>query len=137
MVWTGTELFVGGGGRCVDGVAETDPPGDAHLLDINSGVWRSAVSAPVTFYSPFRYADTWTGTSVAVLAPDGTILLYNPAKDLWHQSSVLAGHEGLGQTMTPIAAFGDSIIVADGARIDPCCLLASGGVFAYAIPADF
>ena len=84
-----------------------------------------------------KYADTWTGTSVAVLAPNGTILLYNPAKDLWHQSSVLTGHEGLGQTMTPIAAFGDSIIIAHGARIDPCCLLARGGAFAYAIPDDF
>ena len=88
-VWTGTELFFGGGAICEIGLADGDPRADAHLLDPVTGLWRKATDAPEEFYGANRYRDNWTGQSVVALTSRNSILLYNPVTDSWHTSPTI------------------------------------------------
>ncbi len=77
-VWTGTELFFGGGTICENGAANGDPRTDAHLLNPATGQWRTATDAPIGFYGANGYRDVWTGQAVAALSRVNSVLLYNP-----------------------------------------------------------
>ena len=114
-VWTGSELFVGGGATCPDGVATGALSNDAFLLDPATGLWREAASAPTGFYSPYRYPDMWTGTSVALVAPDGAPLLYNPVSNTWHLGPSIDDLP-FAPNQTPVVAIDGQIIVAGGLR---------------------
>jgi hypothetical protein len=114
-VWTGSELFVGGGAPCPDGVATGALLNDAFLLDPATGVWREAASAPIGFYSSYRYPDMWTGTSVALVAPGGAPLLYNPVSNTWHLGPSIDGLP-FAPNQTPVVAIDGQIIVAGGLR---------------------
>lgn len=126
-VWTGTELFFGGGAICEDGVANGEPRTDAHLLDPVTGQWRTAADAPVGFYGAGRYRDNWTGQSVAALTQVNSIVLYNPATDSWHTSPTIQQTRIInGATLsTPVVTFRGDIIITDGGLTgvgeEDCC----------------
>jgi hypothetical protein len=133
VVWTGSELFVGGGRVC----PQFDvPSGTADLLDLATGQWRHAPDAPIGFESSMRYAELWTGKSVATINSDGTPLLFNPATNQWHFGSPLRAESDLDDT--PFVWVGDSIVVwSGGVVVGPvCCEPLSGGV-AYTPPPGF
>ena len=113
--WTGSELFVGGGATCPDGVATGALLNDAFLLDPATGLWREAASAPIGFYSSYRYSGMWTGTSVALIGPDGSPLLYNPVSNTWHLGPPIDGLP-FAPNQTPVVAIDGRIIVAGGLR---------------------
>jgi hypothetical protein len=138
-VWTGSELFVGGGGSCDNGVAATDFKDQASLLDPTTGVWRTASPAPVSFYGSYRYSDIWTGASVATLAPDGSPLLYNPTTDAWHLGPKINGTHPIAPNQTPIVVANNTIIVSGGriTQDGELCCDPFRGTYAYTIPDGF
>jgi hypothetical protein len=81
VVWTGHELFVGGGPSCPGGGALVS---SASLLDPASGAWRPAADAPIPFEGNYRYGEVWTGSSVLTINRDGTPVAYSPSSDTWH-----------------------------------------------------
>jgi hypothetical protein len=126
VVWTGAEVFVGGGGRAC-------PPSEgssakADLLDVATGTWRAAPDAPFGFDASWRYGDVWTGTSVATINRDGTPLFFDPARNAWHVG-VPSVHGGLSFDSVPIVWAGGSIVVWSGDRGDDvgCCNPIRGG----------
>lgn len=114
-VWTGSELFVGGGATCPDGVATGELSDDAFLLNPATGLWRETASAPTGFYSSYRYPDMWTGASVALVASDGAPLLYNPVSNTWHLGPSIDDLT-FAPNQTPVVAIDGQIIVAGGLR---------------------
>ena len=141
-VWTGTEVFFGGGTICEDGVGNGDPRTDAHLLNPATGKWRTATDAPIGFYGADRYRDVWTGQSVAALSRVNSVLLYNPTTDTWHvtptitQTRIINGEVGT----TPVVALDHSIIITDGGLTglgtDTCCDQVTS-TYQYTIPNGF
>jgi hypothetical protein len=138
-VWTGSELFVGGGGSCDNGVAAATSEDHASLLNPNTGQWRDTARAPVGFYSSYRYPDMWTGASVATLAPDGRPLLYNPVTDAWHLGPEINGTHPIAPNQTPIVATNHTIVVSGGriTQAGELCCDPFTGTYAYSIPAGF
>ncbi|MEO8695966.1 MAG: hypothetical protein ABI658_20765 [Acidimicrobiales bacterium] len=134
VVWTGSELFVGGGRLCSQLI---DSSASADLLDLATGQWRHAPDAPIGFETSLRYADLWTGRSVATINRDGTPLLFNPATNQWH-AGIPSANGGLSSESTPLAWAGGSIVVWSGDRGDSkgCCNPITGGE-AYTPPPGF
>ena len=117
VVWTGSELFVGGGMNC--GNHQPSVAGD--LLDPTTGAWRRATDAPMGFEAAGRYGDLWTGNSVATITGNGTPLLYNPVADAWHAGSppyrdTQFGEQPSAWVVDSIVLFG--VAVSDGPK---CC----------------
>ena len=137
--WTGSELFIGGGASCDNGVANGGPKNQASLLDPTTGVWRTASPAPVGFYSSYRYADIWTGTSVASITPDGSPLLYNPTTDTWHLGPKINRDHPIAPNQTPTVLLQNSIIVSGGriTQAGELCCDPFRGTYAYTIPDGF
>jgi hypothetical protein len=134
VVWTGTELFVGGGRPCVN---TAEPSATAYLFDPVTGQWRQAPDAPIGFEASMRYADLWTGKSVATVNRDGTPLLFDPVANQWHLG-VTSPNGGLSSESTPLAWVAGSIVVWSGDRGDSkgCCNPIKGGE-AYVPPPGF
>lgn len=138
-VWTGTELFVGGGGSCTDGVAATSFENSAYLLNPATGEWRDAPTAPEGFYSSYRYPDTWSGNAIATMTPTGQPLLYNPTTNEWHLGPAITAEKGIAPNQTPIVFLENSIVVSGGRPTlngEMCCE-AFSGTYAYTIPEGF
>jgi hypothetical protein len=135
-VWTGSELFIGGGGSCENGVAATDFENSAHLFNPASGTWRSASPAPTGFYSSYRYPDIWTGSSVATITPDGQPLLYSTETDSWHLGPAIDAQHAIAPNQTPTVLSDNSIVISSGQLArdnEPCCGPFSG-TYKYALP---
>jgi len=134
VVWTGSELFVGGGRVCPQFAV---PSTTADLLNLATGQWRRAPDAPIGFESSMRYADLWTGTAVATINSDGTPLLFDPATNQWHVG-IPSVNGGLSSESTPLAWAGGSIVVWSGDRGESkgCCNPITGGE-AYTPPPGF
>lgn len=132
-VWTGTELFVGGGGSCVNGVAAADFENSAYLLDPTTGEWRTASPAPESFYSSYRYPDIWTGSAVATVTPNGQPLLYNPDADVWHLGPAIDANHAFAPNQTPMVLSDNSLVVSSGqlTRNGELCCGQFGGTYAY------
>jgi len=113
-VWTGSELFLGGGGSCANGVASAEFENHAYLLNPTTGVWRTASSAPDGFYSSYRYPDSWTGNAVATITPSGRPLLYKPETDLWHLGPPIDAENAIAPNQTPTVFFDNRIVVSGG-----------------------
>ncbi|HQY15183.1 MAG TPA: hypothetical protein PK020_08440 [Ilumatobacteraceae bacterium] len=135
--WTGSELFIGGGESCDNGVATGDLLNQASLLDPSTGAWRSASPAPVGFYSSYRYPDIWTGTSVATIAPDGSPLLYNPTTDTWHLGPKINGTQPILPNQTPIVDVNGTVVVSGGLISQAGQTQHFRGTYAYTIPDGF
>jgi hypothetical protein len=138
-VWTGTELFVGGGGSCTNGVAASDFEDSAYLLNPSTGNWRTTSSAPAGFYSSSRYPDLWTGNAVATIAPNGQPLLYDPATDRWYLGPAIDAQYAIAPNQTPMVLFENRLVVSGGkltANGELCCE-PFGGTYAYTIPNGF
>ena len=110
--WTGSELFIGGGVTCTNGVADPTLLPSAHLLNPDTGKWRTAALAPAGYYSSYRYSDGWTGASITALDPNGAPLLYNPTTDSWHQGPPLDPARPVGLNQTPVAVTPRSILIS-------------------------
>lgn len=138
-VWTGTELLLGGGGSCADGVASPTSSNAVDLYDPATGTWRSGTAAPDGFRAGYRFPDTWTGTSVVAFTESGALLLYNPTTDAWHRGPALNPPAPIAPFETPQALVGRSLVIAGG-RItsggEPCCD-PFAGVYEYTLPAGF
>jgi hypothetical protein len=134
VVWTGTELFVGGGEICSQ-LDQTSASAD--LLDPATGQWRHAPDAPIGFEASFRYADLWTGKSVATINRDGAPLLFDPGANQWHLG-VTSPNGAMSSESTPLAWVAGSIVVWSGDRGDSkgCCNPIKGGE-AYVPPPGF
>jgi hypothetical protein len=135
-VWTGTELFVGGGGSCTNGVAASDFEDIAYLLSPSTGNWRTTSSAPAGFYSSYRYPDLWTGNAVATITPDGQPLLYDPSTDRWHLGPAIDAEYSIAPNQTPMVLFESAIVVSGGSLAvngEPCCEPFSG-TYVYTVP---
>ena len=103
-----------------------------------TGTWRTATPAPIGVAGNFRYADPWTGRSLAILIGDGSIALFNPTTDTWHHSPPPAPALQLAGTNTPLAALNGSIVIANGGALtEKQCCLAIEGTYSYAIPTGF
>jgi hypothetical protein len=138
-VWTGTELFVGGGGSCTDGVAASEFEVSAYLLSPSTGNWSTASSAPAGFYSSYRYPDLWTGNAVATISPNGQPLLYDPATDRWRLGPAIDAQYAIAPNQTPMVLFENRLVVSGGkltANGELCCE-PFGGTYAYTIPNGF
>jgi hypothetical protein len=133
VVWTGTELFVGGGRMCDDA---REPSRSADLLDPVTGVWRHASEAPIGFEDSGRYEDIWTGRSVATVNQHGAPVLFNPATNAWHVGATSRAESSIGDT--PFVWVGDSIMIWSGGVTNgpTCCEVVEGGV-AYTPPPGF
>lgn len=81
VVWTGAELFVGGGRVCG---TSGEPSRRARLLEPAAGTWRAAPDAPLPIAGNDRYEEIWTGAAVLTLTGDQTPVLFNPASGQWH-----------------------------------------------------
>lgn len=137
--WTGSELFVGGGASCDNGVVNGDPKSQASLPNPTTGVWRTASRAPAGFYSSYRYPDIWTGTSIATVTPDGSPLLYNPTTDTWHLGPKINGTHAIAPNQTPIVAIKNTIVVSGGrvTQAGELCCDPFRGTYTYNIPDGF
>lgn len=141
-VWTGSELFFGGGAICENGIANGDPRTNADLLDPVTGTWRTATPAPTGFYGSWRYSDTWTGRAVAALTQDSSIILYNPSTDSWHLSPRIdETHAAMALNDTPILAINNTVVIANGGLPTTdgsyLCCDAIVGTYVYTIPDGF
>jgi hypothetical protein len=137
IVWTGSELFVGGGHVCTD----TKPDGHtswntADLLDITTGTWRPASDAPAGISSSLAYAGLWTGHSVVTLEQHGAPLLYNPTFDAWHIGPApLTDNHLLDVEDTQLVWSGDAVVVSGGTVAEcPTCYAVLAGVYRYQPP---
>jgi hypothetical protein len=138
-VWTGTELFVGGGGSCTNGVAASDFENSAYLLDPSTGNWRTTSTAPARFYSSSRYPDLWTGNAVLTITPDGQPLLYDPATDRWYLGRAIDAAYAIAPNQTPMVLFENRLVTSGGkltANGELCCDPFTG-TYAYTIPNGF
>lgn len=139
-VWTGSELFFGGGTICQNGVANGETRTNVNLLNPVTGEWRTATSAPVGFYGSWRYADTWTGRSVVALTQDSSLILYNPSTDRWHLSPRIDETQAaLAPNNTPFAVIDNTVVIANGGLVTAggSCCDAIIGTYAYTIPDGF
>lgn len=138
-VWTGTELFVGGGGSCTDGVAASDYEDSAYLLDPSTGDWRTTSTAPTGFYSSYRYPDLWTGDAVATITPSGEPLLYDPANDRWRLGPAVDAEYAIAPNQTPMVLFSNRLVVSGGrlALNGELCCDPFSGTYGYTIPHEF
>jgi hypothetical protein len=138
-VWTGTELFVGGGGSCTNGVAASDFEDSAYLLDPSTGDWRTTPPAPAGFYSSYRYPDLWTGNTVATITPNGQPLLYEPATDRWHLGPAIDAEYAIAPNQTPTVLVENRMVVSGGSLAvngELCCDPFSG-TYTYTAPNGF
>jgi hypothetical protein len=124
VVWTGVELFVGGGVGCAP-LGERLATGA--LLDPATNAWRAAPDAPMPFIGSHRYGELWTGTSVATMGRDGTPVLFDPARNEWHLG--VPSVNGDVSSDTPFVWVHGSIVVWSGDRGENrgCCRPIEGG----------
>lgn len=135
VVWTGTELFVGGGATCANGVASHTSSRDGALLDLDTLTWRPTAEAPASIYASWRFPDVWTGTSVAALSETGAPIFYSPTTDRWHLGLAPDAAFVLGFTTTPVVALDGSIVLAGAGIRDSNQSV--GGVYVYTPPSGF
>jgi hypothetical protein len=138
VVWTGSELFVGGADTCVDPQRNDGSSNTADLYDPATDAWRAASNAPVGFGPLLRYADVWTGRSVVAVQGDGHVVMYNPKSDSWHVGPTpLAAGQWLADT--PVVALDGSIVISGGAvsSTNSNCCPFSPGTYAYQPPPGY
>lgn len=125
VVWTGSKLFIGGGGSKYTGPRLSD----ATLVDLATETWTYVPPAPIAFQGNGRDGEIWTGDQVLTLDGEGTRpLAFNPTTTTWEVGPPAPSGSRRVETGWPwisslrsVVVWGGGTTTGDGTRITGCC----------------